>query len=256
MNRTASIIMPAFNSAGFVGRAIESVLAQTYEDWELLVVDDCSSDNTPAVIGEYAKREPRIRVTTLDSNQGAAKARNLAIRASSGRFIAFLDSDDIWMPNKLELQIDFMSRNAATFSFASAEMVRESGEKFADWTVSGTRTYEDTLKRCEVQTSTAMYDTFALGKVFMPDIRRRQDLALWLSILKRTKYGYAIEDKLAIYMLRSGSLSRNKAKAAYWQWKVYRDVEAISVLKSLYYLGNYAYHGFIKYYRPRPLARR
>lgn len=242
-----SIITPSYNSEKFVLDTIKSILLQTYKDWELLIIDDCSKDSTIQVVEAFIKCYKNIRLIKLEKNSGPAIARNTGIKAAKGKYIAFLDSDDLWLPDKLENQVDFMEENNIDFSFHAYWMQNE-GEK--EKKIVKTRkkvSYNDLLKTCDIGCLTAMYNQEKLGKIYMPDIPKRQDYGLWLAILKKTQYAYSFEEPLAIYRLRKHSISRNKFKTMYFIWKVYRDVENLTFLQSIYYSINYIYYGIRRY---------
>ncbi len=248
-NEVVSIITPAFNSSHFIRQTIESVQAQTYEHWEAIIVDDCSQDNTCEIVKEKAKKDDRIRLIRLPQNVGPAVSRNTAIEAAKGRYIAFLDCDDIWVPEKLEKQLDFMEKNESAFSYTAYETINEYG------TVMGKKIgvpeiidYRGLLLTCVIGCLTVIYDTRKIGKLYMPDIPKGQDYALWLKILKKCSFAHGLNERLALYRVRSSSISRNKLAKAKYQWKIYRDIEKLPLFKSIYYFFNYAYHGFIKNY--------
>lgn len=246
MHVQVSIIMPAHNSAEFIALSINSVLAQTFTDFELIVVDDCSKDSTFSFVQELSSRDSRIRVFQLSSNSGAAVARNTAIDKARGRFIAFLDSDDIWFPTKLEEQLDFMMINSVAFCYSAYDKVNASRDIVGSVAVPDKVSYSDLLKTNSIGCLTAIYDTSKLGKVFMPLIKRRQDLGLWLKLLKMTPYAYGINKPLASYYVRQDSLSSNKLVAASYTWRLYRDVEKLSFLSALYYFSHYAIKSFLR----------
>jgi teichuronic acid biosynthesis glycosyltransferase TuaG len=247
-----SIIMPAYNSEKYIASSIESVLRQSWQDWKLLIVDDGSHDTTLEIIRKYAGGDDRITVFSTEGNLGAAKARNLAIQYATGRFIAFLDSDDLWKARKLEKQIAFMQMHNLAFTFTSYDRIDELGNLINLHYVEKPVTYHDLLKTCVIGCLTGMYDTKKLGKVYMPDIRKRQDFGLWLRILKRVDAAYPISESLAQYRVRSGSVSANKLMAAKFTWSIYRDVEKLGLWHSAYYFVQYAAHGVLNsYVKPR-----
>lgn len=246
-----SIITPLHNGAEFIEETIVSVLNQTFQSWEMIIVDDCSTDESVNIVQSFVNRDSRIRLVQLDKNSGAAVARNLAIELSVGQYIAFLDSDDIWLPNKLEVQISFMQQNNYPFSFSAYEKIDESGKVFASVSIPKAVTYRDLLKVCSIGCLTAIYSTEKLGKVYMPLIRKRQDLGLWLRLLKKTKYAYGIDMKLARYRVRKDSISANKLNAASYTWRLYRDVEKLPLIKAVYYFAFYAVNGVIRTKMPR-----
>ncbi|MFN3554385.1 MAG: glycosyltransferase family 2 protein [Bacteroidales bacterium] len=241
-----SIITPLHNSAQYIAETIDSVMAQTYTHWELIIVDDCSEDNSFEIAQDYARKDARIKLLRLTQNSGAAVARNTAIEKAEGRFIAFLDSDDQWKPQKLEKQLSFMIANNHAFAFTAYEKMDEKGKPAGSIDVPLSVSYKDLLRTCSIGCLTVIYDTHLLGKVFMPLIEKRQDYGLWLKILKTIPKAYGMQEKLALYRVRSNSLSGNKINAARYQWKVYREVEKLNLFKSSYYFTNYFLHGFIK----------
>ena len=242
-----SIITANYNCENFLNETVDSILAQSFKNWELIIIDDNSTDNGVEIIKEYMVQNPRIVLLQNDVNLGAAKTRNRGIELAKGRYIAFLDSDDVWNPQKLEKQLAFMQENTVPFTYTSYDLMDENSQMMGEFLVEGKVNYTDLLKTCDIGCLTAMYDTKPLGKTFMPDILKRQDFGLWLKLLKKTEYAYAIEDKLACYRIRKNSISSNKFKAASFQWKIYRDVEKLNIFTSLYYFTRYAYNGVRKY---------
>lgn len=239
--------MPLYNSAPYVNEAINSVIAQSYKDWELLVVDDCSSDEGPSMVARLASSEPRISLVRLDRNSGAAVARNKAISMARGRYIAFLDSDDVWAPEKLCKQVQFMRDNECAFSHSPYWVINERGEIIREfWPPKRRLAYKDLLRSCYIGCLTVCYDAKILGKQYMPLLWRSQDYALWLSLLKLTDYAFRLDEPLASYRVVSGSLSRNKLKKLKMQWYIYRKVEKLWPLPSLYYLVHYVINGLKK----------
>lgn len=241
-----TVVTPTYNSADRIAMTIESVRAQTFADWEMIVVDDCSDDGTVDIVDEYAKLDPRVRWIKLEQNGGAAVARNAAIRAAQGRYISFLDSDDRWLPHKLEAQLAFAKEHDAAFVFSAYSRVDETGKNLGIVGVPGKVCYRELLKSCYIGCLTAMYDTQALGKVEMPLIRKRQDFGLWLKLLKKTSVAYGQRDVLATYTVRDGSISADKRSASIFQWKIYREVEKLSLAASCYYFAHYAVRGVLR----------
>jgi len=242
-----SIITPSYKSEKFISETIKSVLFQTYKNWEMIIVDDCSPDNSNEIIEEYCKKDSRIKLIKLEKNSGPAVARNRAIKEAKGRYIAFLDADDLWKPEKLEKQLLFMNENNLAFTYSSYDLIDEDNSDIGTFITKETITYEDMLKTCSVGCLTAIYDTEKLGKVYMPLIRKRQDYGLWLKILKKIGRTKGIVEPLAIYRIRKDSVSSNKIKAAQYQWKIYREVEKLNFFQSIYYFIHYAFNGVIKY---------
>jgi glycosyltransferase involved in cell wall biosynthesis len=194
-----SIIMPSYNSSDYIEASIESIVRQTVGDWELLVSDDGSTDATLSVVERFVRSESRIRLITNGGNRGAALARNAAIEAAQGRYIAFLDSDDLWKPEKLERQIAFMREHDLAFTFSSYDRIDEVGNYINLHHVDKAVSYHDLLKTCVIGCLTAVYDAGKLGKVYMPDIRKRQDFGLWLRLLKKVDRAVPLSESLAQY---------------------------------------------------------
>ncbi|HSI74609.1 MAG TPA: glycosyltransferase family 2 protein [Lunatimonas sp.] len=243
-----SIITPLHNSGKFISKTIDSVLAQSYTNFELIVVDDCSNDNGPSIINKYLEKDNRIRFYRNMVNSGPAFSRNKAIEMANGRFIAFLDSDDVWYPEKLETQISFMLKHGYAFTFSSYDKMSEDGVYKGRVKAPVEVTYENLVKTCSVGCLTAVYDVSLLGKVFMPEIKKRQDFALWLKILKIIPKGYGIHRPLAKYRVRNNSISGNKWKASRYQWEVYRKVEKMNLFQSAYFFSFYTINGILKTY--------
>lgn len=234
-----SIIMPAYNSEKYIGETIESVLAQTYQNWELLIVDDCSTDNTPNIVRSYLAKDSRVKYYRLSQNLGAAAARNKAMYEATGEYMAFLDSDDLWYKEKLQKQTDFMNQEKINFSYTSYERIEECSNKLPHRVICPKQTsYEKLLLGNTIGNSTAMYSVKSLGKFNIPLIRKRNDYALWLRILKKEKYAVGISDVLMKYRVRGDSLSSNKIELLKYNWQLYRNIEELNMLKSLFYLAS------------------
>ena len=240
-----SVIMPAYNAEKYISESIESVLAQSYKNWELLITDDRSTDNTQQIIKEYAIKDQRIKLFINDQNGGAGVARNNSIKQASGRFIAFLDADDQWLPEKLTKQISFMLKNNYAFTFTAYQKMEAEHLKGVISPPSIT-TYKKLLSSNVIGCLTAVYDSDLLGKHFMPLIRKRQDMGLWLNILKQTPYAYSIPTVLALYRVDSG-MTQNKLKVLKSQWNLYREVQGLNILRSIKYFVVYALKGYLKY---------
>ncbi|MDM1706950.1 glycosyltransferase family 2 protein [Thiopseudomonas alkaliphila] len=246
-----SVITPLYNCSKTLEDTILSVRSQSYQFWEMIMVDDCSQDSSLEIAQYYAAQDERIKVIQLEQNSGAAVARNTAIKEAKGRYIAFLDSDDQWLPNKLEKQLSFMQENEIAFSYTAYQKIDEQGKLVGTVTVPEKVKYQDLLKVCSIGCLTAMYDTQLLGKVYMPLIRKRQDLGLWLRILKQVPYAYGVQEVLAQYQLRSDSISANKASAAQYTWRLYRNVEKLNIVLASYYFMHYAVNGILRTKFPR-----
>lgn len=251
MKSKISIITPLYNSNKFINSTIQSVIKQTYSTWEMIIVDDCSTDDSVETVDKLSKIDKRIKLIKLNKNSGAAVARNTAIEAAQGHYIAFLDSDDRWLPHKLETQVTFMRDRDVAFSYAAYEKMNEQGEIFGTVGVPDKVSYTDLLKVCSIGCLTAMYDAQKLGKVYMPIIRKRQDLGLWLRILKQIPYAYGIQQVLGQYQLRTDSISSNKRSAAQYTWRLYREVEKLNLLAAGYYFSHYAVNGVLRNKLPR-----
>ena len=252
VNVMISIVMPAYDASQFIRQAIHSVQEQTLEGWELLVCDDGSSDDTPDIVELIAKDDPRIVLLRAGTNRGPAAARNTAITAARGRYIAFLDSDDLWKPEKLERQIAFMQKHDLAFTFSSYDRVDETGSYIDTHRVERPVTYRDLLKSCVIGCLTAVYDMEKVGKVYMPERVGAEDFGLWLRILKKVDRAVPIPESLAQYRVRTGSVSANKLTAAKYTWSIYRDVEKLGLLRSSYYFAHYAANGVLNtYVKPR-----
>lgn len=228
-----SIIIPTYNSAKFIHEAIDSVLNQTYTHWELLITDDCSQDETVRILEEYARRDKRIKVLCMQMNGGAAKARNNSIRQASGRYIAFLDSDDWWYPDKLQKQLDFMAANHYEFVYSAFEYADEdlnvTGVSYKPKKVS----HQKMKMICSIGTPGVIYDTKRIGKIYMPEIRTGEDWGMWLDLSQRTRYAYATNVPLWKYRVQSLSLSSNKWQQIAYCLKLYRTILRYSQIKSL-----------------------
>ena len=247
MNSLVSIITPCYNSSKFIEDCINSVLAQTYTNWEMIIVDDFSTDNSKEKITVLSENDTRIKTIFLDKNIGAAKARNIAISKAKGKYIAFLDSDDLWMPAKLEDQIYFMQKKDIAFSYTTYQSISEDGNKlFSFVKAPGIMTYTSYLKNTIIGCLTVVIDRDKTGNFEMPNIRSSHDMALWLLIMKRGFPGYALDENLAKYRFVSNSNTSSKLRAAKDVWKVYREIEKLSFFYSTWCFLNYAFNAFLK----------
>ncbi len=239
--------MPMHNSETFVGEAIESVLAQTYRQWELIVVDDDSTDNSLLTAKKYETIDPRISVMSNDRHLGMPSApRNFGIRHANGRYIAFLDSDDCWLPTKLERQLSLFNDSKVAIVFSNYEKIDESGKRNnrivrAPMLVN----YRDMLHSNYIGNLTGMYDRNRVGTEYMPDIPH-EDYAFWLLILKKGYMAKNTGSVEALYRTRSKSVSSFKLLILPWQWNIYRKQEHLPFLKSIYYYACYAVRGWEK----------
>lgn len=240
-NPLVSVITPAYNAERFIRGTIESVQAQTYTNWEMLIVDDCSTDYTVEIVKEYIEKDSRIHLIELEQNSGSAIARNTAMDYAKGKYLAFLDSDDLWLPEKLSRQVTFMQENAIAFSFTKYVRMKEDGTVTTSVTEApSTVEYEQLMKHCVIGCLTVMLDRERIGDARMVNIRTRQDYAFWLSLTRKGIIAYGLPEVLAKYRLVENSISSNKLKAAKKNWYVYHHIEQQPLYKSLWYFGNYA----------------
>lgn len=232
-----SVIMPTYNCAQYICDSIDSVIAQTLHDWELIIVDDCSTDNTEELIRPYLAKYANIHYYTLRKNSGPAVARNMALKYSTGKYIAFLDSDDLWAPQKLEKQIYYMQNIGSVFSCTGYELMDGSGELLHRTCIPPQKTdYQKMLWLANpIGNLTVMYNQEILGKIEVPLINKRNDFALWLKMLKITPFCDGMPDVLATYRSgRSDSVSSNKLKQAKYHWHLYYHLEKLGFLQSIF----------------------
>ncbi|MEV7848786.1 glycosyltransferase family 2 protein [Streptomyces cyaneofuscatus] len=236
-----SVVMPVYNSAATLGAAVRSVLTQTHGDLELLVTDDRSSDASMDLLREFAERDERVLPRSAPERGGAGRARNLAIERARGDYIAFLDSDDMWLPEKTEKQLAFAAEATAPLTFTSYfKMDADHGGESTDWVPNGrvirARAHVDyraMLVQDHIGALTAMYDRKVLGTKLMPEMRKRQDYALWLSIMRDGADARGLAEPLAVYRAhQAGSLSSNKLSLIPYNWNLYREHEHLSVARS------------------------
>lgn len=247
MNKLVSIITPSFNSSKYIVETIQSVQNQTYNDWELLITDDGSTDDSLDIVVKEAEKDNRIKYFSI-KNSGPAAARNNSIEKAKGNYLAFLDSDDLWYADFISTSIAAL-KNSEGFVFSSYKRCDEVTLKpiYKDFIVPSLVTYTDILKTNSISCLTAFIDIDRLGKKYMPDVMFRQDMGLWLTYLKSIKYAVGIKKPMAIYRIRKNSHSRNKKKLLKHQWYFYRNVEKLSVLYSFYIMCVWAFRGFLKY---------
>lgn len=242
-----SIIMPAYCAKSTIGEAIQSVLEQTYPNWELIVANDCSPDDTALIVEAFSRQDKRVMLVNAEINGGPATARNLALCKARGRWIAFLDSDDFWLPTKLSKTIEFAKLNDSALTYTGYKRVN------ADCTVTGdyisapsSLNYYQLLGNTAINTSTVLIDRSKTGVFFMKNTYY-DDFACWLDILKRGFIAYGLNVDLTRYRVLSGSVSRNKIKSAFEVWKAYRNVESLGLVMSSKYFVTYALNAFLKY---------
>ena len=244
-----SIITPMYNSEKFIELTIQSVQSQTYQNWEMIIVDDASTDRSIEIVKKIMSNEPRLQLKQLVDNLGPAHTRNNGIKLAKGRFLAFLDSDDLWHKDKLEKQIKFMQKNHYAFTYTGFEKINEEGKVIgAIIPYKEEVCYHDLLKSNHIGCLTAMIDLKILGyKMYMPDIKKRQDQGLWLEILKEIDKAYCLNKVLGKYRIRKDSISINKIANIKFQWQLYRELEKLSIIQSFYYMLWYTFYGIRKY---------
>ena len=239
---TVSIIVPVYNAEKFITETVESVLRQTLEDWELILSENGSTDNTVELLKELEKRDSRIHVLLLGDNVGAAAARNAGMKAATGRYIAFLDADDLWKADKLEKELAFMKEKNAAFAFTGYEFGDEQAVPTGKIVrVPETLNHKQAMKNTTIFTSTVMFDTALIGKekLEMPGIKS-EDTALWWKVLREGYLAYGLDENLVIYRRPGKSLSSNKMEAVRRIWYLYRKWEKLGLFKSLWYFLHWA----------------
>ncbi|WP_050660359.1 glycosyltransferase family 2 protein [Gallaecimonas pentaromativorans] len=238
-----SIVTATYNSSRYILEAYNSILSQSIDDWEWLITDDCSTDDTLDILVEISKGDSRVKVFSNSFNEGAAFSRNVSLKHSQGKFVAFLDSDDVWLPTKLEEQIEFMGEDLE-FSFTAYKLIDENSnelEKTVDSTAEGSFSYEDMLKKkATLGCSTVILRRASFSDLEMPLIRTGQDYAFWLKLLKDGASAHILPCILTSYRISPNSISRNKLKKAFRQWRIYRDIEKLSLINSLNCFSYYA----------------
>lgn len=232
-----SIVMPAYNASKFISESIESVLKQTYKNWELIIVNDCSKDNTEEIIKSYSNNDSRIKYYNQKTNLGISEARNKAIIEAKGEYIAFLDSDDLWKKRKLEEQIKFMEEKKINFSYTDYEKRDQELKK----TIKNVKCpikidYKEGLKGNKIGCLTVIIRSSILKENLMPKLKH-EDYATWLKILRKGEKAFGLQKNLAIYRATSNSISSNKLKVLFWTFPIYYIQEKLGIMKSLYYLN-------------------
>jgi teichuronic acid biosynthesis glycosyltransferase TuaG len=235
MEALVSIITPSFNSEKFISETIQSVQNQTHKNWEMIIVDDCSKDKTVQIIESFIKKDPRIQLHRLDKNSGAGIARNSAIQAAKGDYIAFLDADDLWKPEKLEKQLAFMQTNNLPFTFSFYDWIDEAGNSLKK-RIEAPRnlTYKQLFFCNYVGNLTGIYDVKFFGKIPISSIRKRQDWIMWLTILKKIKTAKPVPESLAYYRIRENSISRSKMELLKHNFSVYRQFHKLNFVRSVF----------------------
>jgi len=248
MNRLVSIITPCYNSSKYIEETIKSIKEQTYNNWELIIVDDYSTDNSVDLVKKIILVDSRVKLIELKVNSGPAISRNVGIKMAKGDFITFIDSDDIWLPEFIENSIKFETESEG-FVFSSYHRFDEELKPlYKDFIVPEMVSYNDILRTNSISCLTAFINVSKLGKLEMPNILYRQDMGLWLRYLKIIKFAYGIKKPLAIYRIRKKSHSRNKLKLIKHQWNFYRFNAKLSIFESIYFFTSWVLLGIKKYY--------
>ena len=247
MMSQVSVIMPCYNMERFIAHSIESVIGQSFADLELLIVDDASTDKTADVVRYYCEQDDRVKLVVKQEHSGIANSRNQALSAAQGRYLAFLDADDVWHSNKLEKQLAFMQERDVAFSYSAYDLIDEDGRSLQKTiATAGNLNHDAYLRNTIIGCSTVMVDKEKVGGVRIPDFRTSEDTATWLNILRKGFVAYAIDETLVSYRIRNKSASSNKLKASHDLWKVYRQQEKMPFFKALRYFSSYAFHAIKK----------
>jgi teichuronic acid biosynthesis glycosyltransferase TuaG len=226
MNELVSVITPSYNSEEFISATIESILAQSYPYLELIIIDDASSDNTRMILNSYKDADSRIILIFLDVNGGSGIARNKGIEVAKGKYLAFVDSDDLWHVDKLKSQINFMQESGLSFTYTKYSFISESGElvKASNVAPNQCNYFRLLLQNC-IGCSTVMIDSEKLGKEYMPSLRNRQDWGLWLKYVRKSKKAHGLGYPFTNYRIKKGSISSNKLKLFKFHWQIYYEIE-------------------------------
>ena len=239
--RLVSVVMPLYNAERFLRRPVESVLAQSHGELELIVVDDGSADGGADIIDDYARGDRRVRLVRGGRNRGVAAARNNAIELARGRYVSFLDSDDWWHPDKLKRQLEALERDEAAIAYSSYQRVAEDGGLLGVVEPPARVGHREMLHSNHIGNCTGIYDRTRLGGDGRFRRMGHEDYVFWLELVRRA--GQAVradgDGPLAYYLVRSGSVSSNKLRAARWQWRIYREVEGLDAVQSAYYMMHY-----------------
>lgn len=246
-NETVSVIIPVYNGEKYLGETIESVLNQTYHNIEIIIVDDCSTDNSRKIVEAYLKKYKNITYYLQPQNAGAAVARNKGLELAKGRYIAFLDSDDLWYPQKIEKQIDVMKSKNLAFCYTAYEMINEDGVLIKEKVkIVEEAKYKHLLKRTVISTPTVVLDRNLIGDLKMPLRRTGQDYAFWLLLLRHVPFAYGIDEALVKVRKRGLSLSSNKFQNIVDVWSVQTKLEKINPVYAAYNTCCYVINAFLK----------
>jgi len=233
MNELVSVITPTYNSEKFIAETIDSILGQSYENLELILIDDASIDNTREILSNYEKADHRIVLMLLEKNNGSGIARNKGIEMATGKYLAFVDSDDFWHKDKLKHQVEFMKNHGHSFTYTKYAYINESGGliKSSNIAPNSCKYFRLLIQNC-IGCSTVMIDIGELGKEYMPDMRNRQDWALWLKYIRKSNRAYGLKEPYTNYRMKKGSISSKKFKLFKFHWQIYSRIEKYSILTS------------------------
>lgn len=246
MDPLVSIITPCYNSADFIAHTINSVIDQSYKNWELIVVDDQSKDDTCNIVEEFVKQDTRIRLIRLEKNGGVADARNIGLSAVKGKYIAFLDSDDVWLKNKLTRQVIYMEEKNLPMSFCAYNRINEEGKIISKLIeVPDSVNYKQLLSHNVIIFSTSLTLASAIGDLKFKKLGH-EDWIFWLDLFKKCGQGYGINEPLALYRIRNNSVSSNKLKVIGFTWKILRESEKLGLIESIYHFTKYAFATVLK----------
>lgn len=253
-NDLVSIIMPSYNTGKYIKKSIESVISQTYKNWELIIVDDCSTDNTENIISQFTDK--RIKFFKNEKNSGAAVSRNKALREAKGKWIAFLDSDDLWLPQKLEKQINFMDKNKYHFSYTDYKILWD-GKIESPYINTGPDIIDKKrmYRYCYISTITVMYDRNIIGLIQIADIKKNNDYAMWLKIIEKSNC-YRLSECLSYYCKHSNSISSgSKIKLIKYHYIMFRIALNKSPVVSAIFTVRNLFFGVLKkfYYKKRQM---
>lgn len=242
-----SVITPVYNSENYIEKTISSVLNQTYKNLEIILVDDCSTDRSKEVIKDIEKNDTRVKYVRLEKNSGAAVARNKGLETAKGQYVAFIDSDDVWKEAKLSKQLEFMKKQGAAFTYTAYETLTEEGNILNQHVhVPEKMDYSSLLKNTAIACSTVIIDKKVTGDFYMPLVRKGQDTATWLQLLKRIDYAYGYDEVLSSYRKVAGSISSNKIEALKRTWNTYYNIEKLPFYKAAYYFLFYTFNAIKK----------
>jgi len=246
MSIETSIITPIYNSELFLEKTLQSILEQTYTNWESILINDNSTDSSLKIAEKYVKLDPRFKIMNLETSHGAAQARNIGIEAAKGRFIAFLDSDDLWASDKLEKQINYMLANKVGFTYTNYSQFSETSNYDATIDAPQKVNYDQLLKANYIGCLTVVYDVSEHGKFYFPLTKKRHDFALWLMMLKKFDYAHNVCESLASYRVHDNSLSSNKKDAFQSYFHILHKIESVNKVVAFYYTIRFSIISIIK----------